>query len=272
MTTQQHQDHQEHEEWKRSRVAAVSGPAGNLALVDYHPVGAEPTTVDLLPLSVRRVGDEEGVRITPAEGSAMTLAGEPVVGETFMGRLQADGTPLLRWRRMTVDAFSLDGTDYELRVYDADAETLANFAGIECYPYDPALRVQGRLSRHTDIEHVPWDFTRSSDTGHTKKVPGLLEVEVLGERRELVAFLDSGNLVLVFADGTTGAESYAPGRFLRMDPPGEDGLVDVDLNRTFVPPCGFSDFYSCPIPPAQNRFDVPLRGGEKRVLWHRPRY
>lgn len=259
-------------QWQRTRLAGVSGPAGNLALVDYHPVGVEFSAPDLVSLMVRRIGDEEGVRITPMEGAAMTLDGAPVDGETFMGRLQADGTPLLRWEGLTVDAFSLDGSDYELRIYDAAAENLANFAGIDCYAYDDDLRVTGVLRRHADIEHVPWGFTRTSDTGHTTRVPGLLEVEVLGERRELVAFLDSGNLVLVFADGTTGEESYAPGRFLRMDPPAEDGDVDVDFNYAFVPPCGFSDFYSCPIPPVQNRFAVPIRGGERRVRWHRPRY
>lgn len=260
----------DHDRWAAERAAAVSARTGNLALIAYHPVAEVPDDVEELPIRAWRSDSDEGVWVD-AHGRA-TIDGVAVEGAAFLGRLRGDGTPLLVMDRFTVDAFSLDGSDYELRIYDAQAPNVAAFDGIDLYPYDERLVVTGRLDRTAEIAHVPWEFSRASDTGHTKKVPGRLVVEVGGEQRALIAFLDHEHLVLVFADGTTGVESYAPGRFLRMDPPAADGSVVVDFNRSIVPPCGFSDFYSCPIPPPDNRFTVPIRGGEQRVRWTSPRH
>lgn len=261
------------ETWLAERGAAVAGPVGNLALVDYRPVGEDAVRVPGLPAEFRRESDEPGVRVRPT-GPGLTIAEashdawRPVTEETFVARLGATGLPLLRSGGITVDVFSLDGSDYELRVYDEAAPKLASFAGISHYDYDPAWRITGRLSAYAETAQVPWGFTRSTDTGHTMSVPGAIEVGIAGADYRFTAFSDGGQLVLVFADGTTGAESYAPGRFLRIDPPvaGSD-TVTLDFNRAFVPPCGFSDFYSCPIPPAENRVAVPVRAGERSVTW-----
>lgn len=255
-----------HLEWQLRRASSVSGPAGNLALVSYQPVSETPTACEQLGVEVWRAS-EDGVWVLPLSERAVSIDGIYVVGKSMLTRLQSDGKPLLASERYSADAFSLGGTDFELRIYDTEAPNLTAFSGIDTWPYDPALAVRGHLQAHPGDEFVPWTFTREADTGHTKRVPGILTVEVQGEVRDLVVFLDSGVLVLVFADGATGSESYAPGRFLRIDPPNAEGFVDVDFNRAFVPPCGFSDFYSCPIPPPANRFSVPIRGGERAVVW-----
>ncbi|PWJ42455.1 Protein of unknown function [Quadrisphaera granulorum] len=88
-----------------------------------------------------------------------------------------------------------------------------------------------------------------------------------GHYLDLVAFLDGDALVFVFADGTTGIKAYAPGRFLRLDRPSGSEAV-LDLNRAFILPCGFSDWYSCPLPPPENRIEAHVRAGERRVLWN----
>ena len=259
--------------WARDREEAVAGPVGNLALVAFQSVGPAPAAVDGMPAEVWRVGDEAGVRVRPT-GEGLELALDdpsdwrPVTGETLVPRLGSTGVPLLRAGERTADAFSLDGSDYELRLYDGRSEKLGAFAGIDRYEYDPAWRLTGRLEAYAETAQVPWAFTRSTDTGHTKTVPGTVAVEIDGVPAAFTAFADGGHLVLVFADGTTGRESYAPGRFLRFAPPASgEGEVELDFNRAFIPPCGFSDFYSCPIPPAENRVSAPIRAGERRVRW-----
>lgn len=260
--------------WQAQRHAYVTSPTGNLALVAYQPVEAgDPVPVDCgFPATVALAPGREGVLLHAEPDAGVRVDGVPVAGEVFVDRLRADGTPIARWRGLAFDVFSLDGSDYELRLYDADAPNLADFAGIESYPYDPALVLPATYERFDATDDVPWDFTRSSDSGHLKKVPGTVHVTVEGVDYQLVAFADSGNLVLVFADSTTGAESYAPGRFLKMPLPDAGGALVVDFNDTFVPPCGFSDFYSCPVPPARNRIAAPIRGGEMRVTWKQPRH
>ncbi|WP_219108365.1 DUF1684 domain-containing protein, partial [Austwickia sp. TVS 96-490-7B] len=117
------------------------------------------------------------------------------------------------------------------------------------------------------VESVGWDFSRVEDSRHAKRVPGVLVVVLGGVRYELLTFVDHGALVVVFADATTGVESHAPGRFLRLEGVVGSGPVVVDFNRAFIPPCGFSDFFNCPLPPAQNRLGVAVRGGERHVVW-----
>lgn len=268
-----HDDVVEWQQWRDARSRGLLSVPGNLALVAYQGVDADAAEVEFLPgVTVRREPGTPGVLVSAPPGACVLLDGQPIDGEAFVGRLRPDGTPLLHAGRYWIDAFSLDGSDYELRIYDEQAANLTNFDGILYYDYEPALVVQGEFRAYESTDAVAWEFTRSSDTGHTKQVPGAFIVTLDGERHEMLAFLDGNELVLVFADATTGAESYAPGRFLRVPKPHDSDDLVVDFNRTFIPPCGFSDFYSCPIPPATNRLPVPIRGGEKRVAWKHPRY
>lgn len=256
----------EYERWLAQRHADVTAATGNLALVGYQPVEAASRPVEGMPATVR-AADSGGVWIAAARADAVAVDGTVVDGETYVERLRPDGSPVVTSGGRAFDVFSLDGTDVELRIYDRDAEALRAFERIDAYPYAPDLAVTGRFRPYDDTVDVAWDFTRSTDTGHAKRVPGEIEVDLGDETYALLAFLDGAVLVLVFADGTTGRESYAPGRFLRLPPPDADGQVAVDFNRAIIPPCGFSHSYSCPLPPAQNRIAAPIRAGERRVQW-----
>ncbi|MEI2819808.1 MAG: DUF1684 domain-containing protein [Marmoricola sp.] len=255
----------EHDAWRHSRIEYLTSPTGNLALVAFQPVDDEATEIEQLPgVTTWRSAEDAGVWINvPAEGPSVCVEGVPVTGDAFVARLRADGTPLITSGPYAIDAFSLDGSDYELRVYDANSAALEDFSHLEVYDYDPSGVLTGHLSTYDDNRLIPWEFTREADTGHVKNVPGVLSVSIDGVEHNLTAFVDSGQLVLVFADGTTKDESYKPGRFLRMTLPGADGVVEMDFNTAFIPPCGFSYFYSCPIPPEGERDLSADPGGRK---------
>jgi uncharacterized protein len=258
-------------EWCAQRVRALKSRTGNLALVSYLPVPNRLAVLDQIPARIARASTGDGITLVADRSAGVTVDGEPVDGEVFVGRLRADGRPIIECGRYAVDVFSLDGTDYELRVYDADADNLDNFDGVDIYRFAPELRVEGHFQPYPDTGQIPWAFTRPTDSGHTKNVPGIVTVSLDETSYDLLGFVDGTDLVIVFADGTTGAESYPPGRFLRMPLPDGARPVAVDFNRAFIPPCGFSDFYSCPLPPTQNRITAPIRAGEKSVRWKRPR-
>lgn len=257
----------DYQAWQTERHTYVTSPTGNLALVNYQPVSAEAKPIEEIPATVRREGAEEGIRLTAKKEDNVTVDGQVVDGEVMVGRLQADGTPIVKHGHYSLDVFSLDGSEYEMRIYNAEADHLKKFDRIDYYDYDASLVIEGTYRAHDATDEVAWDFTRSSDSGHTKKVPGIIDVSVDGQNYSLAAFTDGPLLVLVYADGTTGKESYAPGRFLKMPLPNESGKVTIDFNQTFIPPCGFSYSYSCPIPPPQNRIAAPIRGGEREVVW-----
>ena len=88
------------------------------------------------------------------------------------------------------------------------------------------------------------------------------------QRARGIADRRPGLLAQPFAFGqctTSGDETYRF-RFLTLRADGGAGEIDVDLNRAYLPPCAFSDFYVCPLPPLQNRLTVPVRAGEKTVV------
>ncbi|GAA1553340.1 DUF1684 domain-containing protein [Kribbella sancticallisti] len=259
-------------QWCADRTRSVTSTPGNLTLVSYQALGDQWAPIEGAVEASARVADGEGIWLRTPEGYGVTVDGEPVAGEVFVGRLRAGTGPVVRREHFAYEVFSLDGSDYELRVYDEYSDALDNFGGIEVYDYAPEFLLTGEFHAYGATDAVPWAFTRSVDTGHVKQVPGTVMVSISGVRHELVAFLDGSELVIVFADATTGAESYAPGRFLRTQVTGDRSSVSVDFNRAFIPPCGFSDFYSCPIPPPQNKLALAVRAGERRVCWQRPRY
>ena len=73
-----------------------------------------------------------------------------------------------------------------------------------------------------------------------------------------------GRLFFTFADRTSGHETYAASRMVYADPPGPDGTTVLDFNTAYNPPCAFTPFATCPLPPAQNRLPIRIEAGEKR--------
>jgi hypothetical protein len=73
---------------------------------------------------------------------------------------------------------------------------------------------------------------------------------------------EDGSLWLIFGDPTNGGTTYSAGRFLYTEPPAADGTVVVDFNLAYNPPCVFSPYATCPLPPEGNRLSVPIPAGE----------
>ena len=73
------------------------------------------------------------------------------------------------------------------------------------------------------------------------------------------------SLFLVFGDATSGKSTYAGGRFLSIEAPGEDGTYILDFNRAYNPPCVFTPYATCPLPASGNRLSVAIEAGEK--MW-----
>ena len=97
--------------------------------------------------------------------------------------------------------------------------------------------------------------------------PGTAVFTIDGKEYRLSPVLEEGSpeLFFVFADQTNRTETYGAGRFLYTEPP-RGGTVVLDFNRAYNPPCAFSAFATCPLPPKQNRLALRVEAGEKRPL------
>lgn len=174
----------------------------------------------------------------------------------------------------TVTVTTLSRTDLDtgleqqgLRRWDSQSDAIRAFEGVDAYDYDPAWVIPAEYEPGESGRTVAFEHLR--DNGRTRElaVPGIITATIGGAEYRLNAFDDGGVLLLVFGDATNGSESYASGRFLFVeraaDEFGSAGAVTLDFNRAFVPPCGFSAQYNCPLPPASNRIAVPVRAGER---------
>ncbi|WP_436531790.1 DUF1684 domain-containing protein [Actinoplanes sp. HUAS TT8] len=170
-------------------------------------------------------------------------------------------TRLRRWNPLT----SVE--EHGVRLWDAASPAIQAFERIDTFPYDPAWVLEARYADVADDRKVP--FEHAQDAGFTRDlpVPGDLFLSLDGRDYTLSAFDDDGTLLLVFGDPTNRTDTYGSGRFLFVErEPGTDRVV-LDFNKAFVPPCGFSEHYNCPLPPPQNRLAVPVEAGEKLPLF-----
>ena len=97
-------------------------------------------------------------------------------------------------------------------------------------------------------------------------VLGTVEFERDGETFRLIGLGDeqSSSLWFLFADRTSGRETYGAGRFLYSDGLPENGHVVVDFNKAYNPPCAFNDYSTCPLPPQDPRLKLAVTAGEKK--------
>jgi uncharacterized protein (DUF1684 family) len=217
-------------EWRAWRLGSVASPTGNLALIEtrWLPEGDETTTEQAL--------DGRPATVTATELTRRNLdTGAPERG---------------------------------IRLWDADSPAIRAFETIEAFPFDPSWVIEATFTPVEGDRTIPFEHIRDNGLTRDLVVPGDITFERDGVDYTLSAFDDDGTLLLVFGDTTNGDDgpdgTYASGRFLFVTREGDRAVLD--FNRAFVPPCGFSDQYNCPLPPRNNRFAVPVTAGEKRVV------
>jgi hypothetical protein len=264
-----------HLEWRAGRLSRLTSETGWLTLVGLHwlaegdnALGSAPGAKLPLPAgkAPARAGTLrlEGGRVTllPEPGAGLTIAGEAVAAPRPLAT-DAEAEPTL------VDLGSLNfyvlvrGGRFGLRVRDREAPLRRDFPGLDSFPFDPAARVEASFAPNPPGTTVP--VANVLGTTDPMPSPGRLTFTLQGESFTLIALDDTGDgrLFLVVGDRTNGVETYGAGRFLYADPP-RDGKTVVDFNRAYNPPCAFTPWSTCQLPPRENRLPVRIEAGEKK--------
>ncbi|MBK4346588.1 DUF1684 domain-containing protein [Lacisediminihabitans changchengi] len=225
--------------WRAARRARVTGPQGDLALIETRWLNAGETVTD-----------------------AAALEGQP------------DTVTVTRLHRLDLDT---GGPQEGIRLWDANSPAIQHFDEVPVFPFNPDWVIEAEFTHVGADRTVAFEHLRDNGSTRELAVPGDIRFSRDGVDYTLSAFDDGGVLLLVFADPTNQlpfAEggTYPSGRFLFVErPEGSDfdseGRVVLDFNKAFVPPCGFSDQYNCPLPPKQNRFTVPIEAGERDIVF-----
>jgi uncharacterized protein (DUF1684 family) len=141
------------------------------------------------------------------------------------------------------------------------------FSGLPYFPFDASYRIPASLVQEPDSTGRVIELTTSGDELRRMRRVGTLKFVLGGAALQLTAFADANartvdELFVPFGDLTNGVDTYQGGRYLelRRTP---TGLYDLDFNLAYHPYCVFNPAYICPVPPRENRLEVPIRAGEK---------
>jgi uncharacterized protein (DUF1684 family) len=272
------------EAWHQKRIERLTAEDGWLSLVGLawlgpgeNPTGSKPDSIVVLPdTAPPEVGafvvDGDAVAFEARGRSGVAVVGEdglepvPPGGRVPLLADTAEGGPtVLAVGSLRFFVIDRDGR-LGVRVRDPEGPARRGFVGIETFPVDPAWRIEARLDPY-DPPHtlaVPTILGTVSDSPS----PGAVVFEVDGKSYRLDAVAEPGDadLFLVFGDRTNGDTTYGAGRFLYAEAPAPDDpehRVVVDFNRAYNPPCAFTPFATCPLPPPGNRLPFAVEAGEK---------
>ena len=112
---------------------------------------------------------------------------------------------------------------------------------------------------------APKKYKIDNILGHSfqEDIKGELIFEKDGATYSLLPLMDENGIFLMFADETSGLETYGAGRYLVADVPDQNNEVILDFNKAYNPPCAFTDFATCPLPPQENILDLSITAGEQ---------
>ena len=265
-------------DWREQRLQRLQRPDGFLSLVGLHWV--EPgstfvgsardngTRLSLGPpqIGMLRLERDGSARLRIADGAEVWVDGQLAKGEVPLVS-DALGTPtVVAFNRGDASFILIErGGRHALRVRDAMARTRTSFPGIDYFDIDPAFRFEARFEPHPEGKTI--DIVNMLGQVEPMANPGRLVFEHEGQAHSLEALDEGGEqLFLVFADRTSGHETYAASRFVYVDRPDAEGRTVLDFNKAYNPPCAFTAYSTCPMPPPENRLDLRVTAGEKKPL------
>jgi uncharacterized protein (DUF1684 family) len=262
------------EQYRAERLAELKSKSGYLSLIGLfwlkegeNKFGSDPTNEIALPKE--KVGRVAGVfvlkngvvRLEAPANSNITVADKPVTSLELES--DADDNPTV----LHLGSLSLQiikrSDKLGVRVKDKDNPARSNFVGIESYPAEQKWRLESRFEPYNPPKKMPIVNVLGMESG--EESPGAVAFEVDGKTYRLDAIKEKGEpkLFMIFADNTSGKETYPAGRYLYVDPPDLAGRMIIDFNKAYSPPCAFTKFATCPLPPKQNRLPFAIEAGEK---------
>ena len=265
---------QEIQQYRIARLAELKSDSGYLSLIGLfwlkegeNKFGSDPANEIVLPKEkVSRFAGvfvlKNGVvKLEAPANSNITASDKPVTSLEL--KSDADDKPtVLRLGSLSLQIIKR-GDKLGVRVKDKDSPARTNFAGIESYPADQKWRLEARFEPYNPPKKMPIVNILGMESG--EESPGAVAFEVDGQGYRLDAIREKGEpkLFMIFADSTSGKETYPAGRYLYVDPPDAAGRMIIDFNKAYSPPCAFTKFATCPLPPRQNRLPFAIEAGEK---------
>lgn len=260
------------ETWSAERVANLKAPNGWLNLVGLHwlepginTFGSNSDNALVFPQG--KIADHAGYFLVKDNIVTLVVNKEvlaTVDNDTITSKVifHPDSTRVvqvqagdLRWNIIKRD------TKLGVRLRDENADALKTFTEIERFPVSIDYKFNATLERADSTRTI--EITNVLGQTTPQRSPGTLVFEYQNETYRLDALEEGDKLFIIFADATSGIETYGAGRYLYAKKPTGNEKVMLDLNKAYNPPCVFTPHATCPLPPRQNVLPIAIRAGEK---------
>lgn len=262
--------------WRSSRVERLKAPDGWLSLIGLHwladgqnTVGSDPSNAVVIkakvPAQIGTIVVEKGaVTLQPNPAAGLTIDNKPLAGPVVLvPDTDPKGPTVVQVGTVRFQAIKRN-EKLGLRVKDSESEGRAHFRGIDYFPISPPWRVEARFEPFNPPRKVPITNVLGMTTEET--APGLLAFTIDGKEYRIEPILEEGTkeYFIIFKDQTSGKETYGAARYVYAPPPDPNGRTVIDFNKAYNPPCAFTPFATCPLPPLQNRLPFRVTAGEKK--------
>jgi uncharacterized protein (DUF1684 family) len=263
------------DEWRAERLARLTADDGWLTLTGLYwlepgenrfgsaadgAVVIPDDTIDAIA-GMLILGADGTVVAFSEEGAGVLVNGEPLTEAVL--KTDADGKPDVISAGRAQFYIIKRGDKLGARVKDPEAPTRLAFEGIEHFPINPAYRVEAALEPYDELREVAIPTVLGQES--TMLAPGVLRFTLNGTEMTLEPYVgsaDAESYFLIFRDGTSAVSTYGAGRFLSAEA-ATDGTTFLDFNLAYNPPCAFTPYATCPLPPPQNWLSAPIEAGEK---------
>ncbi len=258
-------------EWQKQRDAGLRAEDSWLTLAGLfwlkpgdNTIGSADSNDFVLPKGsapayVGRLRLESGkVLFRNSGGSAITVDNRPVTSEATLKSDEGDNPDIVR--AGTVSFFVIKRGDRPgIRAKDTASSVLKNFQGLKYFPINPEFHFEAKLLPDPKKIPIPNILGRTE----MEESPGIVEFTYNGQPYRLRPIFEGQTLFFLFKDPTNRTQTYPAGRMLNTPLP-VNGKVDLDFNKSYNPPCTFTPYATCPLPPKENVLPMPIEAGELR--------
>jgi len=246
---------------RRTKLAAADSWLSLVGLFWIHP-GPNDVTLPAHPQPVVAHFDLANTAVTIQPNASVTIDGKPVTAPTLL-RDDTDVKGPTLMKSGTLSFMVIRRNDrFGIRVKDPESDARRNFKGLDYFDADPKFRVEARFEPYNPAKKIPITNVLGMTSQETS--PGALVFTIDGKEFRLDPIYEQGttDLFIIFKDATAGHETYGAARYLYAHPP-KNGVTTVDFNHAYNPPCAFTPYATCPLPPPQNKLPIRIEAGEK---------
>lgn len=259
-------------EWHKKRIERLKAPDGWLNLVGR----------TWLKPGVNKFGSAKDNNVIIESDKVPAYMGEFILNDSIVTMKVYDGVEVLldekpvkeiimiddQKKNMTVFQYGtikwnliIRGDKYGIRFRDLESPLVKNFKGIERFPVNSEWKFRAKFEAYNPLKKifVPNVLGQIDE----EFSPGAVVFEKDGKTFRIDAIDEGEKLFLIIADETSGEETYGGGRFLYVDKPDSSGNLILDFNKAYNPPCVFTKYATCPLPPEQNYLKIRIEAGEK---------